>query len=264
MEGIKIIRWAHYDEEGKKKIGGMFWTVDDGTLIKDSVYYKCPYCPKEHTEHDKIKLFDPNNGARWIPTAKPFQENVRSYHLPAMYAPIGTRKWWECVSRYLEGYDEVEQKKINDEKFQAFYNNILGEPYYSEERGVDIEDVLPHRKPYKRGTIPNDYAKLHSGSEILFLTCTVDIQGDYLAVMVFGWCKGQICYVIDYFNYFIPRNEKTKTDNIEASVWEKLRALIIEKTYEIDGKRFFINKTFIDASSGDSGGSGDAALEFLF
>ncbi|MCK5347462.1 MAG: phage terminase large subunit family protein, partial [Candidatus Heimdallarchaeota archaeon] len=95
------LRWSYINKD-TGLIGGFKWDMEDGTLIIESVRYCCQNCGAEHYESDKEKLYSEEHGAHWKPTAKPVEKNVRSYHLPALYSPVGMRPWWQNAMEYIE------------------------------------------------------------------------------------------------------------------------------------------------------------------
>lgn len=240
----QALRWETHNKE-TGVIGGFKWDLSaDGVLDLDSVRYCCQHCGGEHYEYDKERLFSPNHGAEWVPTAKPVEPGIRSYHLPAFYSPIGMQPWYKCVSAYLKGFDPVQKKVIDIGKYQVFYNNILAEPFEVLGSKVRFTQVSAHRRAvYRLGQIPNEYAKKHSGSPILIVTCQVDVHKSNLAVSIKGWAKGSICYLIDYWRF-----EDEDCTEITSQVWQQLRDLIETKEYEADdGKKYRIAATDIDA-----------------
>jgi len=239
----QALRWSGTNDKGAAY--GFAWDLDeDGILIPDSVRYLCEQCGGPHYEHDKTTLFDPDHGAEWVPTAKAKEPNVRSYHLPALYSPLGMQPWYKCVSLYLEAWD-VDQNRVKDvTKYQVFYNNILAEPFTILGSRVTKRAVSSHKRPsYRMGQIPNDYADRYSGSKILFLTCTVDVHRDNLAVAVFGWTVNANCYLVDYWRF-----EDENCETIDSPVWDQLRDLIENRVYSAgDGHEYNIMITGIDA-----------------
>jgi len=140
------LKWHTVDQESGV-IGGFKWDYDeDGVLDISSVRYACQKCGHDHHEHDKELLFSPENGAKWVPTAKPKEPGIRSYHLPAMYSPIGMAPWYSLVADYLEAYDPEERKVIDIEKYQVFYNNVLAEPFEVMGSKVSFIMVSSHRR----------------------------------------------------------------------------------------------------------------------
>lgn len=246
----QVLRWS--TEDG---VGGFKWDFNEhGTLIKESVRYCCQKCGGAHYEHDKDKLFSAEYGAKWIPTAHPKIAGVRSYHLPALYSPVGMQPWYKCVGAYLAGFDPIERKVIDIEKYQVFYNNILAEPFEILGSKVRFTSVSAHRRAeYRLGEIPNKYAIKYAGSPILFLTCQVDVHKTNLAVGVFGWAKDTKSFLIEY-----TRIEDEDCSEPTSPAWGKLRELIEEKVYTADdGKHYKILLTFIDA-----GYSNDTVVQF--
>lgn len=242
------LRWESVDKE-TGIIGGFKWEFDeDGILITESVRYDCVKCGCSHYEADKELLYSEENGAHWKPTAKPIEKNIRSYHLPALYSPVGMRPWYQNVIQYLESYDPIEKKVKDIGKYQVFYNNVLAEPFEVTGAKIRFTSVSAHRRAeYRLGSIPNNFASKYSNSKILFLTCQVDVHKNNLAVSVKGWCKDQICYLIDYWRF--ERTEKEPECNeLSSPVWSRLRELIEEKMYIADdGSQYKIAFTFIDA-----------------
>lgn len=239
------IVWSGKNEKTRKKYG-FDWDMEEGVLQLDSVRYHCSNCQHSHYEYDKEKLFSPDFGAHWKPTARPVEPQIRSYHLPATYSTL--QPWYKCVSSYLDAYD-VDEKKIKDVgSYQVFTNNVLAEPFELQESKINFVLVSGHRRmAYKRGEVPNKYAFQHVGSPILFLTCQVDVHRFNLAVTVMGWAKDSKCFVIDYWR-FVPDRKDGECGELSNPVWGKLREVIEEKKYTADdGKTYRIALTFVDS-----------------
>ena len=241
------LRWETIDKESGI-VGGFTWKHNDGTLDIESVRYLCCKCGGEHQEHDKTAMFDPDNGAEWVPTAKPAEPGIRSYHLPAMYSPVGFQPWYKCVSEYLKGFDPIEKKVRDIGKYQVFYNNILAMPFEIKGSKIRFTSVSAHRRAvYRLGQIPNVYAAQHSGSPILFLTCQVDVHKKNLAVEVTGWTRDARSYMIDYWRFEVSGDE-ADCGELSSPVWQRLRELIEETEYVADdGKKYRLIITLIDA-----------------
>lgn len=242
---MQPLKWQRINQE-TGQVSGFVWDLDDdGLLLTDTVRYLCESCGGAHYEHDKPVLFAAENGAEWRPTAKPARRGVRSYKLPAFYSPYGFRPWHQCVSEYLEAFDPVARKVLSIGKYQVFYNNVLGEPFELLGAKLKFETVSAHRRTsYLLGEVPNRYAAQHSGSRILFLTCSVDVHKSNLAVSVFGWTAGKRCYLVDYWRF------ETDGDCAELSEkpWQDLREVIDEKIYTADdGSQYRVAMTLVDS-----------------
>lgn len=241
------LRWQTMDKE-TGVVGGFQWETDEGILVLESVRYCCQHCGHEHFEHDKERLFSEDHGAHWEPTARPAEPGIRSYHLPAMYSPIGMQPWYKCVSMYLQGFDHVAQKVKDIAKYQVFYNNVLAEPFEIQGSKIRFTSVSAHRRAvYRLGQIPNKYAAQNSGSPVLLLLCTVDVHKKNLAVSVTGFTRDARCYVVDYWRFEVEGDDDDCTE-LTSPVWGRLRKLIEETEYVADdGKRYRIALTLIDA-----------------
>lgn len=241
------LRWETINKE-TGLIGGFQWEMEQGTLILESVCYCCQECGHKHYEKDKERLLSLDHGAHWNPTARPVEPFIRSYHLPAMYSPIGMQPWSKSVGEYLEAWD-VENKRVKDVgKYKVFYNNILGEPFEIRGSKIRFEAVSAHRRTdYSMGMVPNKYAEKYSGSKILFITCQVDVHKRFLAVCVTGWTRDARSYVIDY-QYIETVGERDTCEELSGTPWGKLRKIIEEKKYKSDdGQQYGIFHTWIDA-----------------
>lgn len=236
------LRWGR-TRDGRKT-EGIVWEFDDGVLIPESVRYLCQDCGGEHFNHDKEILFPADKGAHWKPTARSTSPEIRSYHLSALYSPLGMKSWGDCARQYLQAFDPITGKVVDVAKYQIVYNNIFGWPFEVLGDKVRFAHVSSHRRTvYRLGEIPNKYAAEHSGSPILFLTCKVDVHVKNLAVSVMGWCRDSRPYVIDYWRF-----EDEDCTRPESPAWASVRSLIEESEYQADdGRRYRIFATFIDA-----------------
>jgi phage terminase large subunit GpA-like protein len=234
------LRWSYGDNEK----GGFYWETEGGILIPESVQYRCKECGEPHFEHDKERLFSEAFGAHWKPTAKPVEQGIRSYHLPALYSPIGMQPWYKSVGAYLAGFDHEERRVKDIAKYQVFYNNVLAEPFEIMGSKIRFTSVSLHRRAeYRLGEIPNNYAVRFSGGPVLLLTCQVDVHKSFLAVAVMGWVRDSKPYVIEYI-----RLEDEDCSESTSRVWGELRQVIEERKYEADdGKKYSVVMTFIDA-----------------
>ena len=235
----QALRWSTDDN-----IGGFKWDMDDGTLILESVRYCCQNCGEPHYEHDKERLFSEKHGAKWVPTAKPSEPGIRSYHLPALYSPFGMQPWYKCVLSYLDAFDPVARRVKDIQAYQVFYNNVLAEPFEIMGSKVRFESVSQHRRAvYTMGIVPNGYAEVFSGSKILFLTCQVDVHKTFLAVAVIGWTRDARSYVVEY-----TRIDGEDFSDAAEPGWGELRKIFEEKRYPShDGREYPVSLTFIDA-----------------
>jgi len=184
----------------------------------------CPECGFLHEERHKAAMF-PEKGfgglAEWIPTAKPSDPLIESYHVSGLYSPAGWLSWEAVIRKFLDIKDE------NDRI--VFVNTILAQTYKISGDAPDSENLYNRREDYQIGTIPEG---------VYFLTMGVDIQGDRIEGEVVGWGRGRETWSIEYF-VFVGDTSKTE-------VWEKLSSQIT-KQYECGESMMSINLTCVDA-----------------
>lgn len=240
-EYAQVLRWQHTNKD-TGEVTGMTWDMDGLRVVPDSARYLCQHCGHPHSDADKAQLFAPGN-AEWRPTETPVAPDVRSYHLSALYSPPGMQSWGACVQKWVEAWDVVAARPRDLAKLQVFYNNVLGESFELRGEKLRFEQVSAHRRAYKYGEVPNEFASQFAGGPIMILTCSVDVHKESLKVAVFGWCKDRRAFLIEY------RTFEGVTENLDdAGTWGALRKLIEESEYVADdGKRYRIEITMIDS-----------------
>jgi phage terminase large subunit GpA-like protein len=250
----QVLRWKHTDPD-TGTVSGMVWKMDGERLVPGSVRYVCqnPECCHEHINDDKQRLLSPENGAQWVPTATPAHPHIRSYHISALYSPVGMQTWEACVQKWLEAWDVERDAPRDLSILQVVYNNVFGDTYTLHGEKVRFEQVSLHRRhAYHYGQIPNAYATQFCGGPVLLLTCAVDVHKDNLKVAIFGWCRDRRAILIDYHK--LEGNPEQLDDD---ATWGELRR-IKERVYTADdGKRYSIVLTLVD-----SGYFADQAYQF--
>lgn len=224
---------------------GLTWATDGEHVVPGSVRYVCKFCQFEHRNSDKAWMLP---RGEWRATAKTSNPERRSYHLSALYSPVGFYPWEAIARDWLAAWD-IEADRVRDVGLlQEFYNNNLGLPFAVIGSKVRFAAVSAHRRAqYRLGEVPNKFALQHSGSAILFLTCQVDVHAKNLAVAVMGWTRDARCYVIDYWRFETGQGEDDCSEG-SSPVWGRLRELLEEKTYTADdGKTYNIAVTLVDA-----------------
>lgn len=246
---MQPLRWYTVDKE-TGVIGGIMWDMNGRTLDLESVRYCCVKCGGAHYEHDKARMFAESSGAKWIPSAEPAEPNVRSYHLSALYSPIGMQPWYQCVALYLEAWD-VEKKTVKDVgKLQVFYNNILAKTFKVKGSKIRFEAVSAHRRQsYVFGTINNTYVKKHTGDKILFIILMVDVHKRELPTAVFGVGMHGVMFLLDYKRIQATgEGDACDTSLQDNGAWAELKRMRDETEYVADdGAKYKICMTFVDA-----------------
>lgn len=239
----QTLRWNRVNND-TGAVSGITWKLDEGgRLVEGSARYVCEQCGHAHSNNDKTKLFAPGN-AEWRPTAVPSSPHHRSYHLSALYSPVGMQTWDACVAKWLEAWDVENNRPRDNAALQVFYNNVLGEPF--EVRGLKLrfEAVSAHRRhAYRYGEVPNKWLEQACASPVLLITLTADVHIDNLAVAVIGWCRGSRAVLLDYWRFY---GDTEQIDN--PATWGRLKATIEDREYQgDDGRAYRIALSLIDS-----------------
>ncbi|WP_322105860.1 phage terminase large subunit family protein [Paraburkholderia sp. J41] len=141
-------------------------------------YCTAPGCGVGSPEHAWKSQYP---AAYWMPTAAG-DGRTASFHLSALYAPLGWRPWSELMSDYEAGESDIE-KRI------AFTNNALAECWEDKSAEMKWEAIKRRAEPYRLRSIPLG---------VLLLTASVDTQGDRLEVEISGWGRGMRNWTVDH------------------------------------------------------------------
>lgn len=160
--------------------------------------YACTGCGELLAEHHKTAMLA---GGEWIDTYP--EREIRSYHINALYSPIGLGYTWAEIA-------EMRAKaRTNPELEVTFVNTILGEVYESESNKVDASDLRERREAWQRRTIPEG---------ALRLTIGIDVQHNRWAVLICGWGRGESCSFVDWVE--VPGDPTREED------WAELDAVV--------------------------------------
>lgn len=145
-------------------------------LIRDSVHYRCENCKAEWKNHDKVFFLE--NGV-WKPTSTSKRHGLISYHVSALYSPVGFKSWETITEEWVEAQ---EARRVGDIKpLQVFINLNLGEPW--EERGevpkYELAMIRRNDYSYVSGAIPEEGP--------LFLTSGTDVHKNRIITEKVAW-----------------------------------------------------------------------------
>lgn len=253
------LKWT-VEVEGKT-CGITYKTDEDGLVIEESVGYVCQSCFEFFTDQHKYEMLLAGN---WKPTAKTKEPGFYSYHLSALYAPVGMYDWADIVRDYIEAnpVDGVQDIPA----MQSFMNLVLGETYEGKSDSPKSNLLQKNMMDYQRGIIPSALALKHGNGEIVLITCACDLNGliddarlDYEIV---AWTEAGPSYSIDHgsIGSFIPnqtQSQKDKDDRAKMTyrqgesnnVWDVFEK-IITKEYQTDDDRIMtIGVTGVDTGN---------------
>lgn len=239
---MQPLEWAVWDENDKsKQIGGIVWENDENFNPKyETVGYKCRYCGKVMKNYDKTEIIPKG---RWIATCdKPARPDSVSYHITALYNPPGMFSWENYVEEWVQCWDLKTNRVKDIEKYKVFYNLKQGLPFREQHETVRYERAIRYRYfGFARGHVPNAIAEKNSGSPILILIASVDVQKNGLYVDIVGYCENGCNYTIDFLW-------------IEGEVeqfggpWIELAKIITEKVFtDESGRQYKLMITLVDS-----------------
>jgi phage terminase large subunit GpA-like protein len=166
----------------------------------DSVRYECEQCGGHWTNDDKALFLEKG---QWVPTADPVKPSFRSYHINALYSPLGMTSWEDMAFEFL-------RRKSNPSDLQTFINTYLGEPWEARHNAPQYERIMVRREGYDLGTLPKD-------AKPLLVTIGADVQKDRIEMEIVAWGNRKVSWSVDY------RIFHGDTSNPDSDAWEGLR-----------------------------------------
>lgn len=239
---LQHLEWSGTRDDGERY--GITWEMDGDRLKQNSVRYLCKHCLHPHRNADKTKMFDPENGAHWKPTAQPAAPGMISYDLPSLYSPVGFQSWETLVYKWLEAWDVVNNQVRDVQALQVFYNNVLARSFERTGDRLRPRTVSRHRRgEYHQGQVPNLYADQVAGGPMALVTSAADIHKDRINLATFGWSPGRRAWLLDYWIF-----EGNPLDLEDPETWGKVRDVLENHVYRADdGKAYRVAMTMIDA-----------------
>jgi hypothetical protein len=135
----------------------------------------------------------------WRATAKAANPFIKSYHISPLYNPPGMYSWEDMVFDWIECWD-LEHNRLKDkEKYRTFRNTKQGLPFVETGTQIKYERTLLYKRTgFARGHVPNKMALKNSGSIILIVIASVDVQKDRLYVDVKGYSNRGVTWTLDF------------------------------------------------------------------
>ena len=141
--------------------------------------YACEGCGVLIPEHRKPWMLE---RGRWIAERPQRSSDHRSFHLSALYSPLGWYSWAQGAEDWITAQNDREL-------LQAFVNLVLGETWVEKGDAPDFEVLMARAEPYEIGTVP-------TGG--LLLTCGIDVQADRLEAEVVAWGEGRESWSVEH------------------------------------------------------------------
>lgn len=205
----------------------------DGTEVIDTerAYYLCEnsQCGAHLSDAERIAMVtDPRS--EWRATA-PFN-GIRGRHMNGIYQIIGKKRAYKS---YLHEFAEnfLKAKRKGRFAIMVWTNTFLAEEYEDQTERIESSDLEKRREAY--GPVLPD--------GVLFITCQIDVQGQYLDLEVSGWGKGEEKWGV--LNRIMPGNPQ------QNEVWNDLDAFLLNSVWKtFSGRELRILVTVIDSGDG--------------
>jgi len=191
----------------------------------ETVRLVCLKCEHGHTERDKPELLRIGN-AEWRQTKEGCPPDVRGYHLPQLYAPLGMRTWEAQVRQFLEANEHADRRR----KLKTWTNLVLGEVWKEEGTGADWEKLFARREQF-----PTDVPM-----KALVILAGVDVQDDRLEATAWAFGRGEESWAIETRVFF--------GDPDTSAPWEQLDDWLGSSYQHESGQPMEITGCCVDAN----------------
>jgi phage terminase large subunit GpA-like protein len=184
----------------------------------------CPACGVFIEEGQyKTAMLD---AGEWRPTAVCPPE-MRSYHLPSMYSPLGWLSWKQMAREHLDAVHE--SKRGSFSKLQQFVNLSLGEAWEEKGERIKPQTLLDRAEVYA--------APVPAGVGVL--VASVDVQGDRLEAQVTGYGAGEESWLIHWRRF--------DGDPDSDALWFELDTYLQRTWKHVSGRELPIERVTIDS-----------------
>ncbi len=150
---------------------------DDVILAKASAYFECESCGCRQTDEHRMSMI---SQGKWV-AGRETDGTVVGFHLPSCYSSLLT--WGDFA------VDAIVSRQGTVADLQSHWNSWRAEAFEDYGKIADHEQVLSHRKDYKRGECP---------CEPLAIVVTADVQQDHCYYVVRAWAQRDVSWLLDW------------------------------------------------------------------
>ncbi len=202
------------------------WSNVKANAQLTEAWYQCEHNGCIIEEHYKPAMLA---DGIWIPE-KPEIKNHRSYHISAIYAPIGLGpSWLDLMIQFKRVHKDPQQLK-------TFINSNLGESWEDQTNKLKPHDLAKRMGDHTLGIIPPG---------CLALTVGIDTQDKWLAITMLGW--GAPAHENGPARLWILDWTEIQGDTTNPEVWNELEAYLHRPLLNSFGKEIKIRAAAIDS-----------------
>lgn len=195
--------------------------LDNGLSILPSAHFACIQCGLRIEQKHKHAILQKQEWRAHRPESR-----VPGFWIWEAYSPW--RSWPEIAA------EEVSKRAGGDETYQTFVNLTLGETFEQKGDAPPLEIMRGLVDAYNQWTVP---------AGVVFLTAGLDVQGDRVEASIWGWGRGQECWLIghkviygsaQYAGTWSEVDSFLQSDYAQASTGRRLRPWLacIDSGYE--------------------------------
>lgn len=206
----KQLKWDKLEKNGK--------TIH----LTDTAYIECPHCRGHILDIHKPKML--LNG-EWVSENEEAPSNHVSFQCGIYYSP------WTKFSQIAQDFIS---KSKTEEGLKVFTTLYEGLPFKPRSDQPDWDKIKSRAEPYPMLVAPRG---------VCFITAGVDIQGNRIAVAIYGWGRGEQAWLIYY-------GEISETED-RTLPWEELDDLLKNPIKTAEGVEIPISGVAVDSSDGN-------------
>lgn len=219
---------------GKDHAHGMKWVDGDPETVRQL----CPHCGTLYSQADYLRVWDAGRwedaDGVWIDPSCTFRTADGAavpaplsvaFHVWTGYSRMAT--WPQIVREFLAARAKAKMGDVSELK--TFVNTTLGETWEEELEQADQHALRARAEPYALRECPRG---------VLVLTAGVDVQDRRWEVTVWGWGRGEECWVVDHM--VIQGNPADERD------WDRLDEYLKTKFAHEGGQKLQIEAVGVD------------------
>ena len=204
----QVLHWAQI--RASEDIKSAYYICENGCVIDE--YYKTSMLA----------------GGGWV--AEHPERKVRSYHISALYAPIGLGPSW------LDLVLHFKRVHLDPVQLKTFINQNLGEAWEDQSEKLKSHELAKRAGDFSLGTIPPG---------VLAITAGIDTQDKWLAITLLGW--GAPSHEHGPARLWVLDWAEIQGDTANPQVWNELEAYLHRPLINSYGKSLRIRAAGIDS-----------------